>query len=107
MATANTQHAPSYALKAYEDKVNAQIDSAKAALSQFEAKAKGKQAQAEIDAANALKTAKENIDRKLKDLKTTHASLVARAKADIDADVSTFKASIDGLTAKFKTNSKK
>jgi hypothetical protein len=51
-------------------------------------------------AINSVNTAQQHIDRKLQDLKTTHASNMSRAKADIDADVATFKAAIDELSAK-------
>jgi len=94
-------------LKAYEDKVKAQLQDAKTRLEQFEAKAKEKGAQAEITAVNGLKTAKANIDRKLQDLKKTSDTHVARAKADIDANVATFKASVDDFNAKFKSSAKK
>src|SRR5260370_34069884 len=95
MATTQTQQAPSAGLKAYEDKITAHMQEAKAKLQQIEAKAQLQQieakaketkAQAEITTLNSLKAAKQNIDRKLQDLKTTNAAHVARAKADIDAD---------------------
>ena len=107
MATANAQATPSSTLKAYEDKVRAQLQDAKARVEQFEARAKEKGAQTEITAVNGLKTAKANIDRKLQDLKKTNDTYVARAKADIDADVATFKASVDSFNAKFKSSAKK
>jgi hypothetical protein len=106
MAMANTQATPN-SLKAYEDKVKAQLQDAKARIDQFEATAKEKGAHAEITAVNGLQTAKTNIDRKLQDLKKTSATYVARAKADIDADVATFKASVDNFNAKFKSSAKK
>src|SRR5690349_8244611 len=101
MATTKTQEGPSATIKAYEDKISAQMQDAKARLEQIEAKAKEKNAQAELTAVNSLKTAKQNIDRRLQDLKATHATHVARAKADIDADVAAFKASIDDFSTKF------
>ena len=104
MPTTNTHAAPHPTLKTYEDKITAQIQEAKARLEQFEAKARDKKAQGETAAIDSLKTAKQNIDRKLQDLKTTHDTNVARAKADIDADVAKFKASIDELAAKLKTH---
>jgi len=107
MATANTQLKPSATLKAYQDKITAQLQEAKAKLEQFEAKAKEKKAQAEIDTINSLKTAKQHIDRKLQDLKTTHDSNVTRAKADIAADVARLTGSIEELGTKFKTSSAK
>ena len=107
MATAGTTAGTTSTLKGYEDMVAAKMAEAKARLEQVEAKAKEKGAQAEIAAVSSLKTAKQNIDRRLQDLKGTHASNVARARADIDADVATFKASVDQLAGKFKTQSKK
>ncbi len=104
--TTSSSHTAAETLKAYEDKIKAQIGDAKAKLEQFEAKAKEKRAQAETVAVNQLKAVKENIDRKLKDLETTDASYVARAKSEIDAEVAKFKASIDELGAKFKTAKK-
>jgi hypothetical protein len=61
-----------------------------------------KTANAEIATINGLKAARQHIDRKLQDLKTTNAANVSRAKADIDADVATFKAAVHDLGAKFK-----
>src|SRR5215831_4603738 len=107
MATTNPQSsaAQGAALKGYEDKIKAQLKEAKARLDLLEAKASEHTAQAEITAINSLKTARQNIDRKLQDLKTTHDAQVARAKASIDADVATFRASIDDFATKFKTHS--
>ena len=42
-------------IKAYQEKVNAQLQEAKAVLNGMEAHAKGKLAQSEIDAINRLK----------------------------------------------------
>jgi hypothetical protein len=94
--------APNPTLKAYEDKVRAQVQEAKAKLEQFEAKAKAQKAETEITAISRLKTAKQDIDRKLQGLKTTQDDHLAHAKADIDADVSKFKASIDTLSGKLR-----
>jgi predicted RNA-binding protein with PIN domain len=107
MATAKTQAAPSPTLRAYQDKISAQVQESKARLQQLEAKAKEKKAQADIATIDTLNTAQEYIDRKVADLKTTHAANISRAKADIDADVATFKASVDRLTASFKGQSSK
>jgi F0F1-type ATP synthase membrane subunit b/b' len=96
---ASTQNAT---LKAYEDKVQAQLQEAKAKLDQLEAGAKEHRAEAEIKALSYLKTSKQNIDQKLHDLRTTHDAHVSRAKADIDAHVTSFKASIAEIAAKFK-----
>jgi len=107
MATAKTQAAPNPTVKAYQDKISAEVQESKARLQQVEAKAKEKKAQADIATIKTLRTAQEYIDRKVADLKTTHAANMSRAKADIDADVATFKASVDRLTASVKGQSSK
>jgi hypothetical protein len=94
-------------LKAYEDKVNSQIQEGKAKLEQLEAKAKQKSAQAELNAINSLKGTRENIQRKVQDLKTTHESHMAHAQTAIDADVAAFKARIGELSATLQTESAK
>jgi outer membrane protein TolC len=93
------------ALKAYEDKIQAQLQQAKAQLDMAEAQAREKKAQTEITVINDLHTARQDIDRRLQDLKTTHDSHVARAKSDIDGALARFKASVDGIGAKLKTHS--
>ena len=103
MATAtpsNTQTSTG-TLKAFEEKIKTQVADAKSKLDQFEAKEK--KAEAEAATISHLKTAKQNIDRKLQDLKATHDAHIAHAKSDIEADVAKFKASVDALGAKFKT----
>ena len=97
-----TGGAPNPALKAYEEKIRAQLDEAKAKLSRYEAQAKEAKAQAEISIINSAKTARENIDRKLHDLKTMHDADMTRGKADIDSAVAKFKASVDEVGAKLK-----
>jgi undecaprenyl pyrophosphate synthase len=90
------------AIKAYADKVGAQIQEGKARLEQLEAKAQVKKAQAEIAAIAGLMTARKSLQQKVQDLTTTHQSNVPRAKAEIDADVASFKSAIDELGAKLK-----
>jgi hypothetical protein len=87
-------------LKVYEDKVNAQIQKSKTKLEQLEAKAKEKSAQAELNAINSLKGTKENIQRKVQDLRTTNENQMARAQTAIDADVTAFKTRIEEVSAK-------
>lgn len=105
MATPTTHSDAGATLKGYEDKIKAQMKEAKAKLDQFEARAREESAHAEITAINSLKTARQNIDRKLEDLKTTSETHLARAKASLDEDVATFKASVDDFATKFRTHS--
>src|SRR5262249_14952141 len=97
-----TEHNPSAALKAYQDKITSQVKEARTRLEELETKAKEQKAQAEIAAINRLKTTRENLDRKVQDLKTAHETHVAQAKAEIDAEVTKLKSSVDELAMKFK-----
>jgi hypothetical protein len=105
MTTTNTppaQQTPNSTLKAYEAKVREQVHEAKAKLEQFEVRARERKAETEITTINRLKTARQDIDRKLQGLAKTADERLAQAKADIDQDMSTFKASIDRLSEKLR-----
>jgi hypothetical protein len=88
--------------KAFEEKINAQLQQAKAQLGEFEAHAKGKAAQAEIDTINRLKSQQKEIDRKRQELKTVADTKVGQVKAEIDADVAKLKTSLADLATKLK-----
>jgi ribosomal protein L9 len=92
-------------IKAYQEKINAQLHEAKAVLNGFEAHAKGKLAQSEIDAISRLKAKHQEIDKKVhQDLKTTgNVAVAAKVKSDVDAEIAKFKASLDQLAAKAKS----
>lgn len=94
-------------IKAYQAKVDAQLQEAKALLNGFEAQAKGKLAQSEIDTISRLKAKHQEIDKKVnQDLKTTgEVGAAAKVKSDIDAQMTKFKASLDQLAAKAKNQS--
>ena len=88
--------------KAYEEKISALLQQAKAQLGEFEARAKGKAAQAEIDTINHLKTKQQEIDKKRQDLKTTGEAKVEQIKTEIDAEVAKLKTSLAELATKLK-----
>jgi len=88
--------------KAFEEKISAQLQQAKAQLGELEAHAKSKMAQAEIDTINHLKTKQQEIDKKRQDLKTTGEAKVEQVKAEIDADVAKLKTSLAELATKLK-----
>ena len=92
-------------IKAYQEKVNAQLQEAKALLSGMEAHAKGKLAQSEIDTIARLKAKHQEIDKKVhQDLKTTgEVAVAAKVKSDIDTEMTKFKTSVDQLSAKIKS----
>jgi len=102
MATTPTAkaQASSASHSTFEDRIKAQVDEAKSRLDQFDATVKAKASRTEATTVGNLKTAKQEIDRKLQDLKTTHATHVARAKSEIEADVAKFKASVADLGSK-------
>jgi len=107
METQNTQPGTASTLQAYEEKIAAEIHAANSRIDEFEASAKPKRAQAEITAINGLKAARQGIEQMLVDLKTTRVAQVARAKADIDAAIVTFQASLEDFRRKFTTPEKK
>ena len=92
-------------IKAYQEKIGAQLQEAKAVLNGVEAHAKGKLAQSEIDTISRLKAKHQEIDKKVhQDLKVgTEVTLAAKVKSDIDAEVTKFKASVDQFAAKAKS----
>jgi hypothetical protein len=93
--------------KAYQDKINAQLQEAKAVLNGLEAHAKGKLAQSEIDAIARLKAKHQEMEKKVHhDLKTAgEVAVVAKIKSDVDTEVAKFKTSLDQLSAKIKSQS--
>lgn len=109
MAIANSPSGTetSATLKAYEDKLNAQILEAKAKLEQVEAKAAGQRTQAENKTIEQLKTTRQNLEQKVRELKTTQGANLERAKGDISAEVAKLHTSIDQLTAEFNAAMKK
>jgi ribosomal protein L9 len=92
-------------IKAYQEKINAPLQEAKAVLNGLEAHAKGKLAQSEIDTIARLNAKNQEIEKKVHhDLKTVgEVAIAAKVKADIDADVAKFKTSVDQLSAKVKS----
>ena len=103
-----TQQTPAHTgsrLQAYEDKIVALIQAANTRIDEFEAIAKPRRAQAEMAAIDGLKAARQNIERMLDGLKTTRDARVARAKADIDAAIVAFQASLEDFRRKFTTPS--
>ena len=89
-------------VKAYEEKISGQLQQAKTQLSELEARAKSRMAQAEIDTASRLKTKHQEIDRKRQNLKTVGDAKIAQAKAEIDSDMAHLKNSLAELNAKLK-----
>src|SRR5262249_23806713 len=109
MATASTPSGKdtSATLKAFEDKINAQIRDAKAKLEQVEMKTATERDQTESKTIEELKTTRQNLEQKVRDLNTTNAASLERAKEEISAEVAKLRTSIDKLTAEFNAGMKK
>ncbi len=95
----NTQ---SVTAKAYEEKINAQLQQVKSQLEEFEAGAKGKMAQAEIGTINQLKAKQQELEKKRQDLKTASDSKIEQVKAEIEPELAKLKTSLEQLATKFK-----
>ncbi|HJZ75284.1 MAG TPA: hypothetical protein VKE51_26300 [Vicinamibacterales bacterium] len=105
MKSGQSQPAPSHSFDEYKKTIDAHVADAQARLDDLQAKAKQTGAQVEASAITNLNAAKQNIDRKVQDLKATTSVNMARAKADIDADVQSFKAAVNDFEAKHTTTS--
>ena len=90
-------------LKAFEEKVNAELQDAKSRLENLEKSFKGKMAQAEIDAINSFKTKRQEIDKKRQDLKASTNAAAAQIKAEIEAQIAKFKGSLEQFSSKLKS----
>ena len=88
--------------KAYEEKINAQLQQAKAQLNEFEANVKAKASPAQIETINRLKAKHQEIDKKRQNLKTAGDAKAGQVKAEIDADVAKLKTSLADLGTKLK-----
>jgi DNA repair exonuclease SbcCD ATPase subunit len=93
---------PSITTKAYEEKINAQLQQVKSQLEEFEARAKGKMAPAEIETINQLKAKQQELEKKRQDLKTASDSKIEEVKAQIEPELAKLKTSLEQLATKFK-----
>jgi hypothetical protein len=89
--------------KAFEERIDAQLQQVKAQLAEFEARAKGRIAQSEIDTLNHLRTKHHEIERRRQDLKTIAGARVEQHKSEIDADIAKLKSSLAELDSKLRT----
>lgn len=91
-------------MKAHLDKINAQLQEAKALLHEAEAHAKRKRAEAEIERLNALKTKQQEIDKKWEHLKTIgEAGLAMKVRAEVEADLAKLRGSLEEIASRVKT----
>jgi hypothetical protein len=89
-------------LKAFEQKVEAQLQQFKSQLEELESRAKGKVAQGEIDAIHNLRTRHHDIERKSQELKTVGEAKAETVKAQIDTELATLKSSVAELATKIQ-----
>ena len=86
--------------KTFEETVRSQLERSKSQMEEIEALAKGRASQAEIDAINALKKKRQEIDTKYQELKT---SAQTKAKTEIQADLEKFNVMLGQVAAKLKS----
>jgi hypothetical protein len=91
-------------IKAFEHKLTAQLDEAKAEIEKLQAHGKGKVAQAEIDAIHRLREKRLEIEKRHHELKTAGEARAAQLKAEIEAEMTKFKASLDQLASKVRSH---
>ncbi len=94
------------ALNAFEHKISAQMEEAKAHISEIEAAAKGKAAGAEMDALKRLHTIKANIETKHAELKTAQEAKASALKTEIEAEIAKLKTSAETLHSKIRQSVK-
>lgn len=88
--------------KAYEEKIRAQLQQAKAQLVELEARAKSDIAQAGTDLVKDMKAWRREIEEKLQEMKTTGDANAEQVKADIEAKVAKMKSSLTELGVRLK-----
>src|SRR5262249_16100679 len=88
--------------KAYEEKISAQLQRAKAQLTEFEANVKAKCSPAQIETINGLNAKQQEIENKRQELKPAGDAKAGQVKAEIDADVAKLKTSLADLGTKLK-----
>jgi hypothetical protein len=89
-------------IKAFEEKVSAQLQEAKSKIEGIEAEAKGRMAQAEIDAIKDFHAKRQEIEKKRQALNTMAEAKAAQARAEIESDLAKLKVSVDQFTTKVK-----
>jgi len=94
-------------VKAHEEKISAQLDEARAPVEEIEAHARRNKAEAKIERLKALKTKREEIEKKLHQLMKigVEATVATQLKADIDAELAKLKTSLGEFGMKRKSQS--
>ncbi len=92
-------------LKRYHEAIDSHLQQVKAQLELFEARAREKSAEAEIEAIKTLRATKQQLEAKQKELQAAVGPTAEKIKAEIDAGVVSLKGSVDRLAAKLKGHS--
>jgi gas vesicle protein len=88
--------------KAYEEKIRAELQQAKAQLMELEARAKSDFAQAGTDLVKDVKARRHEIEEKLQEMKSTGDANAEQVKDDIEAKVAKMKSSLTELGVRLK-----
>lgn len=84
--------------KAYEEKLNAQLQQAKSQLEEFESRAKSAGTRAEVETIHHLKTMRQEIEKKNRELRSAGEDSVQQIKTELDAQMAKLKTSLQQLT---------
>jgi C4-type Zn-finger protein len=85
--------------KTFEENISAQLEKSKSQIKEIETLAKGKASQAEIDTINGLKNKREEILKKVQQLKT---SADTKAKTAVETDLAKFNDSLGQVATALK-----
>ena len=86
--------------KTFEENVSAQLEKSKSQMKEIETLAKGKASQTESDAISGLKNKRDEILKKVQELKT---STDTKAKAAIETELTKFNDSLGQIATKLKS----
>ena len=89
-------------IKAYEEKIVAQLQQARAQITELEARAKSDVKSFKADLLKDVKARSHEIEKKLQELKTTGAANAEQVKADIDAKLEKMKGGLTELAGSIK-----
>lgn len=89
-------------VKAFEAKLDAELEKARSRIQQLAARAREKKAQAEIDSANAARQLLEKIDKQRHSLREATGKKAEEVQSDIEATRTQLNSSLEHLASKLK-----
>jgi hypothetical protein len=90
-------------VKAYNQKVRAELQQAKSKLDELAARSKAEDKQAATDLINQLKSTHHSIEKKIEEVNTSAAEEIQEEQAEINAGISKLKEGLVSLDRKLTT----